>query len=101
MVQLEASPEESKNDTQANAKLLDFLRRYAPSAERKPDILQDRYQIDLATPLPEFDSQTSQAFAASDSQEPSRMLFATICKPGTVQRHRVIQALRQVNHQYI
>jgi len=91
--------EEFKNEV---LKLNDFLRRYHPSAtDAKHDVLQDRYRIELSTPLPEFDGKTTKAYAATDLAEPSRLLFALICQPGTVQRHRAIGILKTITHQCI
>jgi len=93
------SGDEFKNEA---LKLNDFLRRYHPSAaDAKLDLLQDRYRIELSTPLPEFDGKTSRAFAATDLAEPTRMMFAQICHPGSVQRHRTIGILTTITHQYI
>jgi len=93
------SDDEFKNDA---LKLGDFLRRYHPSVpDVKHDVLQERYRIDLATPLPELDSKTSRAYAATDLAEPTRLLFAQLCQPGSVQRHNAISILTTTSHPYI
>lgn len=93
---------EHKIDTAAAAGIADYLRNYTPhEIDSRQDVLQGRFRVDLASPLPEFDSQTARAYAASDLSEPTRTLFAQVCQPGTSQRHRVIQALKGVNHPYI
>ncbi len=98
----ERTSAELKYDAQATTKLTEYLRVYTPSADAGAiDTLNKRYRIDLATPLPEFDSQTAKAYAASDLTEPTRRLFAQVCQPGTTQRHRAIQALKGVHHKHI
>ena len=93
---------ELKHDAQAAARLNDYLRSYTPPAgESRQNVLQGRYQVDLNAPLPEFDSPSARAYAASDLAEPTRTLFAQVCQPGSIQRHRVIQALKSINHPHI
>jgi hypothetical protein len=82
--------------------LNDFLRRYHPSAaDEKKDTLQNRYRVELSTPLHEFDTKTARSFAVTDMADPTRLLFCHICQPGTVQRHRTINVLTSLSHQYI
>src|SRR6185312_17125549 len=73
-----------KSDAQAALKLHEFLRRYVPAGhDDKRDILNDRYRIELSTPLPEFDSKTARAYVATDVMEPSRLLIAHVCPPNS------------------
>lgn len=93
---------ESKQDSHSQGKILDFIKRYRPSkSEVIHDILDGRYRVELSTPLPEFNTSSAKAFAASDQLEPGRLLYALICAPNMAVRRRVIQALKPVNNPYI
>jgi hypothetical protein len=90
---------ELKSNAPQFAALGDYLRHYTPSAgDTARDVLSGRWRIDLVAPLPEFDTKTARAFAASDLVEPERKLYALVCRPGTYQRHRAIQALKNIRH---
>lgn len=96
------SDEERKSNVESIAKLGEFLRRYAPaSATPALDTLQDRFRVELNAPLPEFDTRTARAYAATDLHEQNRQMFALVCQAGTVQRHRAIGALKSIVHRNI
>ncbi|MDE3060227.1 MAG: protein kinase family protein [Pseudomonadota bacterium] len=96
---LAEASEEAAADAQAAARLREFLGHYRPAApEPKTDLLQDRYRIDLSMPLPEFNRPFAQAFTASDMSDSNRQLIAHVCAPGSIQRPRVINALRNISH---
>lgn len=93
----------SKADANDNGRytntLSDFLRRYQrPEGEPRRDILEGRYQINLAEPLPEFDTKTARAYAATDMADSTRRFFALVCSHGTLQRYHVIQPLKNAPH---
>ncbi len=46
-----------------------------------PVILKDRYMLDTATPLTEFDSPSAKAYMVEDRRDLGRKLFALICSP--------------------
>lgn len=84
-----------KTDAELSKSLADFLRGYTPQAqEPERDVLDDRYRIDLGSPLPEYNSLQADAYSASDSRAPKRALIALVCKPGTVQRTHAIGPLK-------
>ena len=89
----------AKVESDAAKAIADSLRAYQPPPQAgERDELEGRYKIDLNAPLPEYDRQTAQAFAATDSLAPKRLLFALVCKLGTLQRNPVIQALKNTPH---
>jgi hypothetical protein len=53
----------------------------ADAAPKGLAVLGDRFHIHPSSPLPELDSPTAKAFLAEDAREPSRKLFALICRP--------------------
>lgn len=82
-------------------KLHTFLSQYKPADEVQCDMLDDRYSIDLHKPMPDFDTPNSKAYAATDSSEPSKLLFAHVCKHGSIQRHRTLNLLKTADCRYI
>ena len=93
---------EAKSDPQAAAKIEEYLRRYSPSAgDTTRDILNGRYRIELSTPLPEFDSKTARAYAATDLTDSTQVIIAEVCIAGSTQRQRVIDLLVPINHPHI
>lgn len=46
-----------------------------------PVVLKDRYMLDTATPLPEFDSPSAKAYLVEDRRDLGLKLFALICSP--------------------
>lgn len=88
----------SKSDGHHIAEVVDFLRHYQGKGSPTPEILDGRYRVDTATPLPDFDRKTAKAYAVADQTDTTRQLLALVCKPGTVQRHRVIPLLKAVPH---
>ena len=79
--------------------LNDFLKQYAPPPSHVTrDVLNGRYRIDRTNPLPEFDTKTARAFAATDLMHSDKKLFALVCRQGTVQRHYALQALKGIEH---
>ena len=50
-----------------------------PISEANTFIIKERFEIDLAHPLNEYDTNGALAFAAVDRTNPSRQLFALIC----------------------
>ncbi len=79
--------------------LTDFLQGYqALPKPAKPDILANRYRIELGTPLPELNSSTGRAFAVTDLTDDKAKLYALLCAPGSVQRHRAIKLATGFEH---
>ncbi len=62
-----------------------------------PGMLRDRYLIRSSQPLPELSTPSAEAFAAEDKRDPSRALFALICKPELPPRVTVMRALKGVS----
>lgn len=46
-----------------------------------PVVLKDRYMLDTATPLTEFDSPSAKAYLVEDRRDLGQKLFALICSP--------------------
>src|SRR3982751_1860744 len=64
------------------AEAISFLDEYARGLPEKPgarDLLHERYQINISTPLPEFDSALGRAYSVTDKTEPSQELYALVC----------------------
>lgn len=93
--------EDAEADAQFTHKLSEFLRRYAPVGETPKDILDDRYAIDLSTPIPELDTPNAKAYAATDNMEPSKLLYAHVCLPGKIQRYRIISLLTGLENRHL
>lgn len=83
---------------QSLAKTAVFLREYVPTAGLgTKDTLLEQYQVDITTPLPQFNHGKMRAFAASDLND-GRDLLALICEPGSIQRHAAINTMKTVKH---
>lgn len=73
----------------------------APASEPSPSeppsstMLGDRYVISGQEPLPEFGSPSAKAYAASDTRDSTRKLFALICTPGLPPRMNLMKKLYQ------
>lgn len=59
-----------------------------------PVLLRERYNIYPATPLGDMNMPTVQAFVAEDRRDPSRLLFAYICKSDMPVRAMALRNLR-------
>lgn len=59
-----------------------------------PVLLNDRYLIDTATPLPDLDRPSAKAYAVEDRRDLSRSLFGLVCTPGLPTRTNAMSALR-------
>lgn len=78
--------------------LAESLKRYQPAAATlERDTLEGRFHVDISHPLPEFDTLSAKAYAATD-KEGSIPLLALVCHPGVVPRHTVIQKLQGSPH---
>jgi hypothetical protein len=69
----------------------------APQTGGPPAMLRDRFRIDPAQPLPEFDTPSAKAFLVEDRRDPSRPLFALICNPGLPLRMVTLAVMRSAN----
>src|SRR5262249_44330883 len=77
----------------------DGLKGYKPDIqERKLDTLDSRYKIDLNQPLPELNTRSARAYAATDSANRNHSLFALVCSPNTLQRYAAIGPMKNMNH---
>src|SRR5690606_20145254 len=75
-----ASAADKAFDTEATTHLFEFLRRYEPAADNAtPDMLLERYSIDMSSPLPDLDTKLCKAYAVNDLQETDRQLYALLC----------------------
>src|SRR5258706_3236409 len=91
--------EDQQSSARFSAKLSEFLRRYSPSPPAsEPDLLQDRYRVDMSIPLMQYDGMQAVAYAATDLMEPSKQLVAYVCKPESFQRHHVIEIAKNLDH---
>ena len=62
-----------------------------------PGMLRDRYLIRSSQPLPDLSTPSAEAFAAEDKRDPTRSLYALICKPELPPRTNVMRALKGVS----
>lgn len=70
------------------APLQEFLRQYSPvEAASAPNMLSGRWRVESGQPLPEYDTRTARAFAATDLTG-EHQCYALVCRIGTVQRQR-------------
>ncbi|MFO0388928.1 MAG: hypothetical protein ACK502_04310 [Alphaproteobacteria bacterium] len=90
---------ENKNDAHLLAQCNDFLKSYVlPQATKPKDILDSKYRIELSLPLPELNTKTAIAYSVADITDGARRLYALVCKPGTVQRFRILEKLKRYNN---
>jgi len=83
---------------QSLSKTAEFLREYTPFPESaNKDIFAGQYQIDLTTPLPQFNAPNARAFAATDLND-DKQLLAMVCDPGSIQRHNMINRMLLLRH---
>lgn len=68
----------------------------APSSHGSA-LLRNRFRIDAATPLSQFDTAAAKAFAASDRRDPDRCLFALICDPHLPVRSHAMSRLKKTS----
>ncbi|MEO5337633.1 MAG: hypothetical protein H7841_12170 [Magnetospirillum sp. WYHS-4] len=59
-----------------------------------PAVLADRFLIDPAVHLPDYDSPSARAYAVEDRRDSSRQLFALVCTPGLPARVRLMAQLK-------
>jgi hypothetical protein len=89
----------SADDQHITNDISEFLSRYTPEVLSRPrDILEGRYTIDLSKPLAELNTKNARAFVAADELERDRTVYALVCATGTVQRQRVLEILKEVEH---
>lgn len=95
-------PDETDSGSQSGAALSEFFRRYQlKKGEVTRDVLEGRYQIQVTNPIPEFDKRSARAYAATDSVNPSKPLFALVCHPGAMPRHNLIQAFKALESPHL
>lgn len=58
--------------------------------------LRERYRVFPATPLPDLDTPTAQAFMAEDGLDEEKPLFALVVHPGVVVRMNALRALKGI-----
>jgi len=51
------------------------------SGGNEPIVLRDRYMLDMATPLPQFDSPSAKSYLAENRNDLGQKLFVLICSP--------------------
>lgn len=61
--------------------------------QHPPAVLNDRYVVQVATPLSDLDTPSARAYLVQDRKEESRALFALVVEPGMPVRMNVIKAL--------
>ncbi len=86
---------DAASDTESTGKLFEFLRKYEPAVPvATPDVLQDRYRIELNNPLADFDTKLCKAFAVTDTVENERQLYALVCPKNRPIRNKAITKLK-------
>jgi len=79
-----------------------YLRTYNPKTPANTrDLLDDRFRIITSSPLPEFNSDTAQAFAAKDEKDPAREVYAMVLSNQLPYRLKAIQALKDVRNAHM
>jgi serine/threonine protein kinase len=80
--------------------LSSFLRGYNPTDTKNGEIdtLNYRYRIEFNSPLPDFNSKTTLAYAAKDIKNSDKEYLALICEPSVMQRIRAISPLINSPH---
>ena len=64
-------------------------------------MLRDRFVVLSAQPLPDLSTSLADAYVAEDKKEPSRRLFALVCRPGIPTRLGAMRTLKGVSYQGI
>lgn len=89
----------------AEAEQAEVVDEVEGEAEARPEVvkpagpagmLRDRYMIRSNQPLPDLSTPGGEAFVAEDKRDPSRALYALICKPELPPRVTVMRALKGV-----
>ncbi len=70
----------------------------ASAARGGPVLLRERYLVDTANPLPEFDQPSAKAYAVEDRRDLSYKLFALACTPGLPVQIEAIKVLKGQDH---
>lgn len=93
-------PDEGKSDQVLQGALNDFLRSYNPSATmvNNAGLLLNRFRVELAEPLPEYDSKTAKAYNVSDISGEYKKLYALVINHGRVFRMHAIERLKSLRH---
>lgn len=63
-----------------------------------PDTIDERYTIDMSTTIPDLDTSQGKAYAASDSWDATRSLYAIICTKGMPYRTQIADGYSSVMH---
>lgn len=91
--------DDGKNDAQLQAKLNDFIRQYSPpQTESGKNLLNNRYRIELANPLPEYDTKTTRAYNVVDTTGENKNLFALLINTGRLIRYPLVEKLKGFRH---
>jgi len=87
--------EKHRPEADVSRSLGEFLRGYSPDLpEKEKDVLERRWQLDLNTPLPEFDCKSAKAYATIDRKHPDKQQYvAHICEAGSLPRTDAIAQL--------
>ena len=67
-------------------------------SENNGALLKERYEIDYAKPLPEYDTNGAKAYKVIDKVSQSRRLFALICSNETSARISLLPQLKSMEH---
>lgn len=91
----------SKNKQSKESGLLDFLGTYKPQpfhGGQAPDTLQDRLRLLIQQPLPDLGHQLATAYAATDSANNGRSVYALVLDRAMPYRLKIAEVFSNINH---
>ena len=68
------------------------------ASENTGIVLKERYEINYAKPLPDYDTNGAKAYTVIDKVSQSRRLFALICSNETSARISLLPQLKSMEH---
>lgn len=93
---------ERKKTEQAQQKLKEFLRSYAPAQHKgEKDVLGGRFKMNLAATVPEFSSDYATAYEAIDIADNNAPSIVKVMQPDRIQRYRMIERLQTIEHRAV
>lgn len=100
VINLPDKAEKNKLEADIGKSLTEFLREYKPDhSSLEKDVLDRRYQIDLNSPLTDFDCKNAKAYSAFDRKASIKQEYvALVCSFGSLQRTDLIAPLINSPH---
>ncbi len=92
----EEGTEVALTDAEFRQALLQHQSEYAPSS--KPDMLEDRWRIDLNRPMPEYDSGLGVAYEVIDERQERTNLYGVLAPTHLGLRTQATEAIQSISH---